>query len=141
MSLDGRPKNLLLCPLPPPHNTSLLSCNKSFSPQNVLDFATVSARPIVELQRGTLLQSCDTVSKLTNSSAVTARPQEGNRACFMSDLHILSASPHLACVNAHEKARAQRPQINRLEWNTRETRRTNKEPKQTCSCFQVVEKQ
>lgn len=97
--------------------------------------------PLWSCSAARFCRSCDTVSKLTNSSAVMARPQEGNRACFMSDLHILSASPHLASVNAHEKARARRPQINRLEWKTRETRRTNKEPKQTCSCRKVVEKQ
>lgn len=76
---------------------------KNYSPQSVLDFATVWTRPTVELQRDMLLQRRDTVRKLTNSSAVTPRPQQGNCSCFMSDLHILSILPHLACVSAHEK--------------------------------------
>lgn len=72
--------------------------------------------------RRALLQSCDTVSEPSNSLQSQRDLKEGNGALFKSDVHILSASPHLTNVDSQESPARKRlhgqKDISRLQWQT-----------------------
>lgn len=78
-------------------------------------------RNAAQLHRA-LLQSCDTVSEPSNSLQSQRDLKEGNGACFKSDVHILSASPHLSNVDSQESPERKRlhgqKEISRLQWQT-----------------------